>query len=201
MASVVRWWWLRHAPVPCPVGRIHGNLDVACDTSDEADFARLAQAIPVNAVLVESGLLRCRQTTGALEKAGLRLPPPVIETAFQEQDFGRWQGRSWPDLETAKDPDLAEFWNNPAYAVPPGGESFRAQIDRVATAIDRLGTLFEGRDILCVSHAGTIRAALAHALSMKAEAALSFTIQPLSLTRIDLIAPGWRVDCVNRLPG
>ena len=197
----VRWWWVRHAPVPCPLGRIHGNLDVACDTSDEEDFAVLASWLPRNPVLVESGLLRCRQTTGALEKAGLDLPPPIIEPAFQEQDFGRWQGRSWNDLENAKDPALPLFWQDPAQAAPPGGESFADQMVRVAQAIDRHSHLNEGRDVLAVAHAGTIRAALAHALGLNPARALALVIAPLSLSRIDVMPQGWRVECVNRLPG
>ena len=197
----VRWWWVRHAPVPCPIGRIHGNLDVACDTSDEQDFQHLMHSLPQNPVLIESGLLRCRQTTGALEKAGLTLPPPIIEALFQEQDFGRWQGRSWTDLESTKDPDLKGFWQDPAYAVPPGGESFATQVARVADAIDRHARLNDGRDILAIAHAGTIRAALAHALGIDPARALSLAIAPLSLTRIDAVSQGWRVECVNRLPG
>ena len=197
----VRWWWVRHAPVPCPLGRIHGNLDVACDTSDEVDFDNLVKVLPRNPVLIESGLLRCRQTTGALEKAGLDLPPPVIEPDFQEQNFGRWQGRSWTDLESAKDPELPAFWQDPACTAPPGGESFADQIHRVARAIDRMTRLNEGRDILAVVHAGTIRAAVAHALNIDPAHALSLSIAPLSLTRIDSTGQGWRVECVNRLPG
>jgi len=192
-----RWWWLRHAPVPCPEGRIHGNLDLACDVSDEGDFQRLAGLLPVNPVLVESGLMRCRQTAGALELAGLVLPPPEIEPALAEQDFGHWQGSSWLHLETAKDPALAEFWRDPAGTAPPGGESFAEMVARVRPAIDRLNALFAGRDILAIAHAGTIRAALAVALDLSPAAALRFVIRPLSLTRIDASPEGWRVDSVN----
>ena len=199
MVGVVRWWWLRHAPVPCPLGRIQGNLDVSCDTSDEDVFQHLVSILPVQPTLLESGLLRCRQTTGALEKAGARLPPPIIEPAFQEQDFGQWQGRTWAELETAKDAGLAGFWADPANAVPPGGESFAYQCARVAASIDRLNALFDGRDVLAVSHAGTIRAALAHALGLEPAKALSLVIHPLSLTRIDATQGGWRVECVNAL--
>lgn len=197
--SGTRWWWLRHAPVPCPLGRIHGNLDVACDTSEEEGFHALAATLPKNPVLIESGLLRCRQTSGALEAAGMALSPPVIETALQEQNFGRWQGRSWPELETAKDPDLAAFWSSPATQAPPGGESFADMITRVAQAVDRLSILFEGRDILAVAHAGTIRAALAHALDLDPACALRFVVHPLSLTRIDAGGQSWRVESVNVL--
>jgi len=45
---------------------------------------------------------------------------------------------------------------------------------------------------------GTVRAALAIALDLAAENALRFVIDPLSLTRIDRLASGWRVAAVNQ---
>ncbi|HLO77869.1 MAG TPA: histidine phosphatase family protein [Magnetospirillum sp.] len=192
-----RWWLVRHAPVPCPHGRITGQLDVACDTSDDEDFQQLARRIPANAVLVESGLMRCRQTAGALESAGLLLPPPVIEPDLAEQNFGRWQGKSWMELEAAKDPDLAGFWQDPAETAPPEGESFAVVCARVRRALCRLSDQFPGRDVVAVVHAGTVRAALALALGLEPAQALRFSVQPLSLTRISGTQDGWRVDCVN----
>ncbi|CAA7621562.1 Phosphoglycerate/bisphosphoglycerate mutase [Magnetospirillum sp. LM-5] len=195
--ATTRWWLVRHAPVPCPHGRIHGQLDVACDTSDDEDFRQLAARVPPQATLVESGLMRCRQTTGALEAAGLVVPPPLVEPDLMEQNFGRWQGRSWMELEAAKDADLDAFWAEPAFAVPPGGESFAALCDRVGAALARLSGPLAGRDVLAVVHAGTVRAALAAALSLPPDIALRFAVQPLSLTRLDLTPEGWRVECVN----
>ena len=174
-APATRWWWLRHAPVPDPEGRISGRLDLPCDTSDTEWFARLAERLPRNAVLVESGLIRCGQTIGALEAAGLPLPPPVIDGDLIEQHFGRWQGHGWDELAAAADPDLAGFWHNPATAPPPGGESFAAMLERV-------------------------RGALAMALDITAESAICFAIDPLSLTRIDGVPGGWRVVGVNWPP-
>lgn len=196
-ASFARWWLVRHGPVPCPHGRIHGQLDVACDVSDDDDFRQLAQRVPSHAVLVESGLMRCRQTSGALEAAGMVLPPPLIEPDLIEQSFGRWQGRSWADLETAKEPELADFWRDPAHTAPPGGESFANVCQRVKAAMERLSHAHAGRDIVAVIHAGSIRAALALALGLDPAQALRFAIQPLSLTRLDATADGWRVECVN----
>ena len=195
-----RWWLLRHAPVPCPHGRITGRLDVACDTSETEVFQALARTLPVNPVLVESGLIRCRQTAGALEAAGLLLPPPMIEPDLAEQDFGRWQGRSWMDLEAAKDPGLAAFWADPAGSAPPGGESFAAMVERVRAALEQITAAQAGRDILAVVHAGTVRAALAVALGITPEQALRFAVKPLSLTRLDATAAGWRIETVNAQP-
>jgi alpha-ribazole phosphatase len=195
-----RWWWLRHAPVPDPEGRITGRLDLPCDTSDEDWFQALVQRLPRNPILVESGLMRCGQTIGALEAAGLPLPPPQVEPDLIEQDFGRWQGRTWNDLAAIKDPDLPAFWNDPATARPPNGESFVAMTERVAAVIARVTEEHAGRDIIAVAHAGTIRAALSIALGTAPAAALGFVIEPLSLTRIDDLAGGWRIVGVNWLP-
>ncbi len=49
-----------------------------------------------------------------------------------------------------------------------------------------------------VVHSGTIRAALCVALDLTPQAALRFVIDPLSLTRIDRLATGWRVVSVNQ---
>ncbi|CAA7626962.1 histidine phosphatase family protein [Magnetospirillum sp. SS-4] len=195
-SAVTRWWLLRHAPVPCPHGRIHGRLDVACDTSETEVFRALARVLPANPALVESGLIRCRQTAGALEAAGLLLPPPIVEPDLIEQDFGRWQGRSWRDLEDVKDPDLAAFWLDPAAGRPPGGESFAAMIPRVAAAMEGITAAQAGRDVLAIVHAGTIRAALARALDLGPAQALRFAVPPLSLTRLDATGDGWRVEMV-----
>ena len=74
----------------------------------------------------------------------------------------------------------------------------------MSRAIRRLVELHAGRDIIAVAHGGTIRAALALALGLDPEAALAFTIENCSLTRIDHIdgpgmGHGWRVVTVNRL--
>ena len=68
--------------------------------------------------------------------------------------------------------------------------------------MDALSEKHAGQDIVCVAHAGSIRAALAAVLGLTPEAALAFTIDTLSLTRLDLIdspaaGHGWRVGPVN----
>jgi alpha-ribazole phosphatase len=195
--TVTRWWWLRHAPVPDPENRICGRLDPPCDLSDQERLNELALILPPQAVIVESGLLRCTQTLGAIEAAGMAMAPALVEPSLQEQDFGHWQGRRWAELDGRDDPDVAAFWLDPASAVPPGGESFAAMIERVRVTILRLNHAHEGRDIVAIAHAGTIRAALAIALGLQPRAALSFVIDPLSLTRLDAVAEGWRVTGVN----
>jgi alpha-ribazole phosphatase len=87
-----------------------------------------------------------------------------------------------------------DFWKSPASNRPPGGESFLDQIDRTAAGLASL----PAGDVVLVVHSGTVRAALAIALDLAPENALRFVIDPLSLTRIDRLADGWRVGAVNQ---
>jgi alpha-ribazole phosphatase len=56
-------------------------------------------------------------------------------------------------------------------------------------------------NVVLVVHSGTVRAVLAIALDLAPDAALRFVIDPLSLTRIDRLATGWRVVSVNQRVG
>ena len=76
-----------------------------------------------------------------------------------------------------------------------------AVIDRVGPALERLASRHAGQDVVAVSHGGTIRAAVAHALQIGPDNALHLSVQNLSLTRLERHAEGWRVVCVNELPG
>jgi len=122
-----------------------------------------------------------------------------------EQNFGEWQGLAHGDLHQSRAGDFHRFWHAPAHEAAPGGESFLAVIERVSRALNRLVETYAGRDIIAVAHGGTIRAALALALDLAPEAALAFTIENCSVTRIDHIdgpgmGHGWRVVTVNRPP-
>ncbi|SOD95101.1 histidine phosphatase family protein [Caenispirillum bisanense] len=192
-SGLTRWWWIRHAPVAAEAGIIVGALDLPCRAPDPARLAALSRVLPADAVVVTSGLVRCTATAAALGLAG------PAEPALAEQHFGAWQGRAWTDLPAA---ETAGFWPDPAGTRPPGGESFADQVARVKEAVGRLTAAHDGRDIVAVAHAGTIRAALVLALGLedRPAAALSFAVDPLSLTRIDLMAGGAAVRTVNWSP-
>jgi alpha-ribazole phosphatase len=201
---VTRFWWIRHAPVDHG-GRIYGQLDLSCDCSEAAVFTGLAHQLPRDAVWVTSNLRRTHETAAAIIRAGLPgsegIPGPkaVAIDDLAEQYFGEWQGLAHEDLRELRGGDFHRFWHAPAHEAPPGGESFLAVIERVSRAVHRLVETYAGRDVIAVAHGGTIRAALALALDLAPEAALAFTIEHCSITRIDRIdgpgsGHGWRCD-------
>lgn len=202
--TTTRWWWVRHAPVRVNDGRIYGQTDHPCDCTDEALFRALAKQLPEDAVWVTSTLLRTIQTADALRAAGATGPEILRETAFVEQSFGDWQGLKYAELHEKRRDAWHRFWLAPAHEAPPGGESFVDLLDRVTPAIERLTTEHRGRDIVAVTHGGTIRAAIAHALQIPPETALAFSIDNVSLTRLEHVdgpglGHGWRVAVVNHM--
>jgi alpha-ribazole phosphatase len=212
MSETTRWWWVRHAPVTVNNGAVYGQTDLPCDCGNEAVFKGLAARLPKGAVWVTSALQRTHQTAAAIVRAGLPGPDPipgpdvVVERDLNEQSFGEWHGKKYADLPALLGEAYHRFWLAPVSMAPEGGESFLDLLNRVRPAIRRLEERFAGRDIIAVTHGGTIRAALAEALDLHPEAALGFTIENCSLTQIERHrGPGhghpWRVVAVNRVMG
>jgi alpha-ribazole phosphatase len=199
------WWWIRHAPVPGAVGKLSGQRDVECDCSDIAVFDALARLLPADPITVVSSLVRTRQTFDAIVARGAAFAEPLVEPAFAEQSFGDWEGLGWAEMEAEAPAGFAEFWRDPARNAPPGGESFHDVTRRVATAIERLSADYPGRDIVSVSHGGTIRAAVTLALDLSPEMGMAIVVDNLSVTRLDRVdepilrtkGGRWRVQCVN----
>ena len=198
-----RWHIVRHAPVPDAGQRIYGASDRPADTSDRTAFRALAARLPRRAVAVTSHLIRTHQTLDAICAAGLDLPEPVIDRRLGEQDFGDWTGRTYAEVRARHGDAYNRFWLAPADETPPGGESFLDLAGRVRDSLAELSVQFAGRDIVCVAHGGTIRAALAIALDIAPAHALGFATDNLSTTLIDRLHPepgfdgGWRVRGTN----
>lgn len=198
-----RWHIVRHAPVDNPEGRIYGASDQPANTSDRAAFDGLARQLPSDAVTVTSHLQRTHQTLNAIRAAGLRLPEPIVEPRLGEQDFGNWVGLTYGEAREKYGDAYDRFWLAPVTERAPNGESFVDLLTRVRAAIAALTEQFSGRDIVCVAHGGTIRAAIAIALDIAPEHAIRFATDNLSTTLIDWLHPepgfdgGWRVRGTN----
>ena len=200
-----RWWWIRHAPVIQSENRIYGQTDLPADCSNAALFGALAKALPGDAVLVTSDLQRAVQTAAAIAEAGLTLPEGILEPALREQHFGDWQGEMREEFIARRSGHMKGFWLTAPDERAPNGESFVDLVGRVIPAVERYTRDHGGRDIVCVAHGGTIKAALGHALQLDYERALAFSLGNCSLTRLDHIVPEngpdkWRVGMVNWSP-
>lgn len=142
---------LRHTTPRHHKGLCYGRSDLALAESFEDELARLAPGLPSFDTIISSPLSRCRVMAERLAaQAGLR---PIIAPEWIEMDFGCWEGVAWSDIPRDQlDAWAADFHGYRGH----GGESVAMLAARVARGLD-----LAPDNALIVTHAGTIKAALA----------------------------------------
>ncbi len=200
------FWLIRHAIVDENARAVlYGTMDVElCPASlieQQPMYAALARRLPRPAEWIVTPLSRTRRTAEAIFAAGYPRAALAAEPDLVEQSLGEWQGLAHAELPARLALPAHPFWPHAGTERPPGGESMVEVIGRVGSALERIAAEHREGDLVVVTHGGAIRAAVAHALRIEADSALHLTVQNLSLTRIERTDQGWRVVCVNELPG
>ncbi|MCW2305965.1 alpha-ribazole phosphatase family protein [Rhodobium gokarnense] len=144
---------LRHLPPDIDPGICYGRLDVPVRVDFEEEADALIPGLPEATRIVSSPLTRCRRLAERIAAArGLDL---AIDERIAEIDFARWEGVSWDDVPLA---ELDEWAADVLGARPHGGESVAMLAARVSRF---LADCDPAEPLLCVTHAGVMRAVLA----------------------------------------
>jgi alpha-ribazole phosphatase len=125
---------------------------------------------------------------------------PIEVNELREIEFGDAAGLSFDEFPT----DLQQGLLQTAAEVRfPGGETFAELQHRVCGAVDRIVPAHPGRTLVVVSHAGSIRAALARWLKMDDEAIFRIDQRHASVNVVDWFDGAPFVRLVNgaRLSG
>ncbi len=204
--KITRFWLIRHAMVDENARAIlYGTLDVELCPATLAEqgpmYAALARRLPRPAVWYVTPLSRTRRTAEMIFEAGYPGASLAAAPDLVEQSLGEWQGLVHAELPSRLTQPKHAFWPLGGWERPPGGESMAEVILRAGAALERLAVAHTGQNVVAVSHGGTIRSAVAHALRIGPDNALHLAIQNLSLTCLERHPEGWRVTCVNELPG
>ncbi len=186
MIKPTKLYLIRHAPVKQIKGFFpKHNPDAIIKNSQ---LKVLATLIPNNCVWYVSPLKRAIQTAEALSKY-VRYSKMVRENKLVEQNFGDWSGKKisevWEILNKSKIKHNFSFIS-PSQS-PPNGESFKKQSKRVGIWLENLNVP-EGKSIVIISHAGTIRSILLHALKIKHDYAIGIEILHQSLNILEMIS-------------
>ncbi len=197
-------WLIRHALVSeAERAQLYGIRDVGlCDetlVTQASQYQALAAQLPRPAVWMCTPLSRTRRTAEAIFAGGYPAQELLVEPGMIEQNLGDYQGLRHAELPALLTAPAHPFWPLAAEARPPGGESVAEMLERVGPTIEAIAAAHAGQDVVIVSHGGAIRAAVAHVLGIDAYRALQFSVQNLSLTRLDLVDGSWRVVCVNEM--
>lgn len=198
------FWMIRHALVAENArAKLYGIMDVElCPHTlreQVPQYAALARALPQPADWVVTPLQRTRHTAEAIFAAGYPRMQPSVEPGLVEQNLGDWQGLAHAELPDKLAEPAHPFWPLSGTERPPGGESMAEVIDRVGNTMERLARDHAGREVVIVSHGGAIRAAVAHALGIGPDNALHLSVYNISITRLERLPEGWRVNCVNTM--
>jgi probable phosphoglycerate mutase len=141
--------------------------------------ARIAEVGKIAAVY-SSPLERARETAAPI--ARLAKKTTRIERGLIECDFGAWTGLSLRRL--MKKPEWSIVQRSPSTFRFPGGESFTEMQSRMVGTVDAIRRRHPGRAIVCVSHADTIKAAVAHATGTPLDLFQRIVISTCSVTAI-----------------
>jgi probable phosphomutase (TIGR03848 family) len=190
---------VRHGQTPTTgkllPGRAPGlHLSETGQAQAEAVGRRLASQpkLKVDAIYA-SPLERTKETAGFIAAAlGLKVK---TDKGLLEADIGDWTGQELKAV--AKTPEWKIVHSYPSGFRFPGGESFVEMQTRTVSAIDRLRQSHPGQTIVAVSHADTIKAAVAHALGTHLDLFQRIVISPCSVTAIAYGDGGPTVLSVN----
>ncbi|MBN3757413.1 histidine phosphatase family protein [Paraburkholderia sp. Tr-20389] len=140
-----------------------------------------------NGPLLDAGLALSSPAACALDTAkALGLAAHAVP-ALADADYGRWRGRRLLELAD-EEPDALAAWTRDPSAAPHGGESFDALTLRIGGWLDAL----EHRgNVIAVTHASVIRAALMRVLQAPLATFTRVEIPPLAVVELRRDERGW----------
>ena len=120
-----------------------------------------------------------------------------VADEINEIDCGDWTGAAFPDL--AADPRW-HAWNKArAEAGTPNGETMRAVQVRAMSLVGRLATEDES-SVALVTHSDVIKAIVSAVLGLSLDRHDAFTIEPASVTTLQIWGEVGRVIRMNEVP-
>lgn len=155
--SGVAFALLRHASTAWnEAGRLQGLTDTPLSPAGEADARSWRLPSPADTwKRMCSPLQRARRTAELLQPASV----VSVDERLREMSFGNWEGHTLPELRATVGAAFVEAENKGLDFQPPGGESPRAVMARIAAWTAEIAA--RGEPVVAVSHKAAIRAVLA----------------------------------------
>jgi alpha-ribazole phosphatase len=172
---------IRHTKTETVNGLCYGQTDVALANSFDHEAQLIREKLPdlsVDCLIISSPLSRCVQLAQTFSN------PIETDERLQEVNFGDWENQRFDDI----DADVLKGWTeNFVTTSPPNGECFAELCQRVGSFWDELLLKKPAEQVLLITHAGVIRALLAHVLQMPPANAFKFRVDVGSLHKLQHI--------------
>lgn len=185
---------IRHTKTDTHKGLCYGQSDVALAESFHEEVDQLQQKLPEltsKSVLFSSPLARC-------VKLAERLSNNVItDDRLLELDFGDWESKCFNEIDVNV---LQQWTDNFVHVAPPNGESFIDLCRRVESFWQDvvLGKYTISEQVLIVTHAGVIRAVLAHVLKLPPANSFQFRVDLGSVHMLQHFDNYTHISYINR---
>lgn len=158
ISKITRFGLIRHAQtVWNREKKIQGHSDSPLTPQGELQasrWGRILKQFPWNRLLAsDTGRAR---TTAEIINAYLKVPL-TIDSRLREQDWGRWAGKTIPQIEAEAPQVLDEQIHAGWDFYPPGGESRRRVLERSQKALQEAAQRYPGQILLVVSHEGVVK--------------------------------------------
>jgi alpha-ribazole phosphatase len=179
--------FIRHAETDM-AGTFCGHSDPDLNERGHTQVCELVDRLRGEDIgLVYTSDLRRAQTTARAISKSLAVNR-TVRTALREINFGRWEGRTWSDIERQEKYYarrwVAEYPNLPA----PGGEEIIEFEKRVLNEVTFLSMQAMTRNIAVVTHAGVLRTVLCALCGSSTEDAWKQTKPYCSIVRYTVAA-------------
>lgn len=171
-------------------GRLQGRIDLPIDEVGAAQAAAITSVVPSVDRLICSPSLRARQTAAVF---GIE---PEIDDRWLEMDYGDFDGM--PMAEVPR--DQWGLWVSDLDFRPPNGETLREMGARVYAACNDLVDCARDSDVVVVSHATPIKAAMAWALGVDVGITWRSHIDQASVTKVIMRDRGPTLNAFNIIP-
>jgi len=171
-------------------GRLQGRIDLPIDEVGMAQAAAITSVVSSVDRLICSPSLRARQTAAVF---GME---PEIDERWLEMDYGDFDGMAMADVPR----DQWGRWVSDLDFRPPNGESLREMGARVYEACNELIESARDADVVVVSHATPIKAAMAWALGVDVGITWRSHIDQASVTKVIMRERGPTLNAFNIVP-
>ena len=175
--------------------RWQGRIDLPLDENGIRQARKLA--IRFASVLVDriysSPLRRARQTAEEIARVhGLKVE---ILNDLIESDLSLWKGLPADEVKRRFENEYREWATNPDAKIN-GVENVRSVYERTKRVLERIYDL-GGEEVVIVTHAIVIRAAVCYAMKMPLESFREFIVHNASITTLLIKDGWWRVYSLN----
>ncbi|PLX83743.1 MAG: alpha-ribazole phosphatase [Desulfuromonas sp.] len=172
--------------------RYNGQADVALTELGRRQYRGLKERLDGESIsaVYSSDLSRCLE--GARPLAAGHGLEPVPEPRLRELHIGRWEGKTWKELQAAYPEEWQARLDDLVHHRVTGGESLLEMAERVRPAVKEIVTRHVGEEVLVVAHGGVNRVILLDAIGAPLDKMFHIEQGFGCLNVIDYFADGYR---------